>query len=375
MKNARYYFTARTTHLARLADFAPGWLLYTKTRSDFDPGAAPDGAMLERVSLPQLIKFLFVHELDNLELPEPLAVRAWPQVVGCIAAVRIRNIFTGSHTRLVTYALENYPVDSKLSEFGPIPLSVSRNVVNLVGSWISRRMDMVVFGTEASRELYRSQVSDRKIDDPTASPTIWGLPSPDPELLMLRDPDAILDSSPTLVFLGSFEERKGIRQVLDAWASVRAAIPNARLIIMGKGPLEDFVISRSATEAGVEVLIDPPRRKIFETLRTAKAVVLFSQPAPGWKEQIGLPIVEGLGCGCEIVSSDETGISGWLRANGHQVVSAAAGPFDLGDACVRALTSRRSKGSILQSLPQVDGRLAADTWMFGDKAISEPADA
>lgn len=40
-------------------------------------------------------------------------------------------------------------------------------------------------------------------------------------------------------FAGSFEERKGVRELASAWHRVAAAVPNAHLVLAGKGSLEE----------------------------------------------------------------------------------------------------------------------------------------
>ena len=95
-----------------------------------------------------------------------------------------------------------------------------------------------------------------------------------------------------------------------------------------------------------------------------KVLALPSQPRPRWREQVGLPIVEGLANGCLVVTTTETGLSAWLSAHGHQVVPPDAGAVALASAVLAAIDDLRAPADILATLPAVDGRRAADLWLF-----------
>ena len=110
--------------------------------------------------------------------------------------------------------------------------------------------------------------------------------------------------------------------------------------------------------------IDPARAQIHAQLRRSRVLVLPSQPAPGWREQVGLPICEGLAHGCTIVTSTETGLAGWLAFHGHRVESPAVPADDWAGALALALRQGRPASAVLDDLPIVDGRLAADAWLF-----------
>ncbi|MFP3393480.1 glycosyltransferase family 4 protein, partial [Brevibacillus sp. SIMBA_076] len=122
---------------------------------------------------------------------------------------------------------------------------------------------------------------------------------------------------PIAAFLGAFEERKGLPLLLAAWPLVRERRPDARLLVMGKGALEVLAREAVAIDASIELLVDPSRDTISGALAGAKALVLPSQRRPRWREQVGLPIVEGLAAGCVVVTTSETGLADWLTEEGH----------------------------------------------------------
>ncbi|UVF79141.1 glycosyltransferase family 4 protein [Gordonia mangrovi] len=184
-----------------------------------------------------------------------------------------------------------------------------------------------------------------------------------------RDIALAADSSKpgnTVLFLGAFEDRKGVLELVDAWPAVRAAAPSAELIVVGKGPLEPEVRRRVAEmKPAARVVVDPPRSEIFSLLADAKVVVLLSKRELGWREQVGLPICEGLASGCEIVTTGETGLAEWLASNGHRVIPEPS-TDSIVDALAAAIFDERLPQEIIESLPLEDGRLIADRWMTCD---------
>jgi glycosyltransferase involved in cell wall biosynthesis len=168
-----------------------------------------------------------------------------------------------------------------------------------------------------------------------------------------------------VTFVGAFDERKGLRQLLAAWPQVLEARPGTPLRLLGKGGLARLALDAQDAYDDVTVLLDPERSAIHEAMRSSKVVVLLSQPSATWREQVGLPIVEGLSHGCEIVTTTETGLADWLREHGHQVLDArTSGPAEVAAAVHRSLDADRTPADVVTDLPPEDGRLAADRWMF-----------
>jgi glycosyltransferase involved in cell wall biosynthesis len=173
-----------------------------------------------------------------------------------------------------------------------------------------------------------------------------------------------------VAFVGDLAERKGIALLLAAWSSIEEREPDARLTVIGKGDLESVVRNVADQHASIEMLVDPPRHEIHRTLAAAAVLVLLSQRTVTWREQVGLPILEGLAHGCQVVTTSETGIADWLQDHGHDVVGPLASAGDVADVVLTALRRRRSAASALGDLPARDGRLAADDWL----SSGEPRD-
>jgi glycosyltransferase involved in cell wall biosynthesis len=222
---------------------------------------------------------------------------------------------------------------------------------------LGRGLDRVAFGTQGSLDMYATYVRRDRLA--RVSALIEALPAP-----CSCTPPARARDGGRLLFLGAFDERKGIRQLMAAWDAVPPDAPAHHLRLIGKGPLLEEVTAWAGSRSNVSLVIDPPRSIIHEELWQATALILLSQRTPSFREQVGLPIVEGLAHGCRIVASSETGIATWLASHGHVVVEPDARPAAHAAAIVQAFESHRSADDVLADLPHVDGRLEADRWMF-----------
>jgi glycosyltransferase involved in cell wall biosynthesis len=82
-------------------------------------------------------------------------------------------------------------------------------------------------------------------------------------------------------------------------------------LVIGAGRLLPEVRAWADGRDDVDLEIDPPRARVHEAMRESSVLVLLSQPHGHWREQVGLPIVEGLAHGCEVVTTSETGLASW----------------------------------------------------------------
>lgn len=359
----RVYITARTAHLERDAGRADVTLLYEEQRYDFERDA---GAGLDVV--PAKTGGVFWHLLRTdsavVELNEPLFLRAVSRSLAALAALEIRRIVGRGRAVVVAYCIEN--LDPRGNAFRLPPAGRVRQAGRLLLSrLVWRRLDRVAFGTPGARDLYRSVYGDVR-----GGPTTLLIPA----LPGRRTSSVERSAVPTVVFLGAFVERKGFYDVLTAWPHVAQGSSDARLVLIGKGRGEDAARELAEADDRVDVLIDPPRARIFDELDAATVLVLPSKRQRSWREQVGLPIVEGLGSGCEIVTTPETGLAEWLHAHGHRVVEPDAAPAELARAILDALASERSQADVLGDLPTRDGREEADRWLTRRTVAPAPTD-
>ena len=116
-----------------------------------------------------------------------------------------------------------------------------------------------------------------------------------------------------IVFVGRLVEKKGLCHLLDAMPEVLRACPDARLRIVGFGPLEQELRVQAASLGlmhRVEFAGAMAQAELAPLLRRASLLVAPSVRAASG-DQEGLPVVlmEALGCACPVVASDSPGVA------------------------------------------------------------------
>lgn len=365
---ARVYASIRTAHLERLDSMMPAVLIYQRQRYDFDVRAAPDGAELLQLGRLATVLHLLRRHYAVVEVNEPTWSTRWLDLGAQVLAVKVRAFVSRKPTVITSYCIGNLdPVESIRQRRPQLPRWTVSAWTKIVVYLLSRAISRLAFGTSGARAAYQPYIGQRYVA--SRCRTFEALPAPC-ACLRARGLIETDDDEPPLrvVFLGAFSDRKGIRQLLTAWDGL-AADCAIRLRLIGKGALTEHVVRWAAEHPRVELLIDPPRSMIHESLREAQTVVLLSQPTAGWREQVGLPIVEGLSHGCRIVTSTETGLAPWLSRNGHCVVDPGMPVDELTKLLAALVGESWSRTGALSKLPQIDRRAAADRWMFGDQRL------
>ncbi len=116
-----------------------------------------------------------------------------------------------------------------------------------------------------------------------------------------------------IVFVGRLVEKKGLRHLLDAMPQVLRNCPDARLRIVGFGPLEAQLRAQAAS-LGLLRQVDfagaMAQSELPPLLRSASLLVAPSVRAASG-DQEGLPVVlmEALGCACPVVASESPGVA------------------------------------------------------------------
>lgn len=365
VRRARVYAELRTAHLERFRRMAPAIIVYESERYDFDKNEIPEAIELKKRGRWQTFWELLANPFDAVELNEPLMTARWIDLCGQIGAIRIRDIVCRKHTRISSYCIGLTDPAEKIRLRWHIPVWITSTWSQAVLRVIVSQFDRLVFGTDGTYQIVRNYVPSRVLRQ--NSRVIHALPSPCDCGQSAHD----LTDPSTVLFLGAFVERKGIKRLMAAWDTLENGESDMRLLLIGKGALTDDVCRWAGERTNVEVRVDPPRAEIHAALRRTHVVVLPSRRVGTWREQVGLPLVEGLAHGCEVVTTAETGLAAWLQSHGHEVVPALADTSSLAGSIVRAVQKQRTKGEVTDDLPDVDGRLAADEWLMEDGLVSE----
>lgn len=361
---ARMYGSIRTAHLERLVGMAPSVIIYNRRRYDFDASVAPEGARLLQLGRLATVLHLLRYRYETVEVNEPVWSNRWLDVTAQVAAVRARSLFVRRRTTIVTYCIGNMdPVYSIRTRRARVPQMLAMTASSLFMKALCRSIDRLAFGTSGSFDVYANYVSRSLLEE--KGRIFEAVPAPCSCLVTAgRMADHGSSKGVRLLFVGAFSDRKGIRQLMDAWDRLPQDKAGMSLRLVGKGPLTDVVKGWARDRPEVELFVDPPRSFIHESLREAEVLILLSQPLNGWREQVGLPIVEGLSHGCRVVTTTETGLAPWLDAHGHVVLPVPTQLADLAALLVTLKDQAWSRSGSLTQLPEVDQRLAADAWLF-----------
>jgi glycosyltransferase involved in cell wall biosynthesis len=146
-----------------------------------------------------------------------------------------------------------------------------------------------------------------------------GVPRPPADI-----PMAPAASSATYVFAGYLHTYKGVDLLLDAWA--RADLPDARLQILGDGPLVDLVQAAAADDSRIDYVGLVPRAAMPTYLGAARAVVVPST----WAEALPRIAAEGLAQARPVITTGLGGLSelvgdeaGWVTGTDVEHLAAA----------------------------------------------------
>jgi glycosyltransferase involved in cell wall biosynthesis len=108
------------------------------------------------------------------------------------------------------------------------------------------------------------------------------------------------------LFVGRLDTRKGFPFLLDAWRQVVARHPEAKLYVLGSGPLRhkaDEYLSRHGISSSVEFLAHQPEAELAGWYNRVQVVVV-----PSVFEGFGLAALEAMACGTRVVATDVDGL-------------------------------------------------------------------
>lgn len=145
------------------------------------------------------------------------------------------------------------------------------------------------------------------------------------------------DADIAIVSTARFVQWKGHRMLVEAFASVAKAVPDARLFIAGDGELREELIGR-VKELGLEERVQMPgvRSDIYEILSAADIFSLaFSYPLGRGAEAVGIAGFEAMACGLPIVVCDYAGAKQHTEGGGNGCIVPREDTRALADALIR----------------------------------------
>jgi len=117
------------------------------------------------------------------------------------------------------------------------------------------------------------------------------------------------DGAPNILFLGRLDPRNGLDTLLEAVPQVEERRPDARLLVIGDGPMRSFYEKMAGSRLGRKIFfegqINGNRPEYFATSR------VFCYPAT--KASFGITLLESMAAGIPVVATDNTGFREIIR--------------------------------------------------------------
>lgn len=144
-----------------------------------------------------------------------------------------------------------------------------------------------------------------------------------------------------VVSIGRLEQYKGHRRVVEAWPEVVAAVPGARLRILGAGPdeapIRELIAAGGvADRISLELIPGDDRQAIADALGEANLVVLLSD-----YEAHPVSIMEALAVGTPVLVTRTSGLTELVEDGLAAGIAPAASTSEIASAIVAELRSPR----------------------------------
>jgi glycosyltransferase involved in cell wall biosynthesis len=220
------------------------------------------------------------------------------------------------------------PVVAHHHHLDPDPLN------RLIEKRVVEACDRVIVGSEFARRQLADTLGTR-VDHVVVAP--YGVDprfAPRPARSDLRARYG-LDDGPVALFLGGLKPRKNLSMLLDVWAEVQGAVPSARLLIAGGGPLL-APLRRRAAAAGLGDRVTftgyVPEGEKADHFNLGDVFVF-----PSALEGFGLAVGEAMSSGLPVVASDRGSIPELLVDGEGGFLCDPARPAGFTEALVRLL--------------------------------------
>ena len=133
--------------------------------------------------------------------------------------------------------------------------------------------------------------------------------------------------TPTFLFVGRLTANKRPDHAVEAFRYIRERVPEARLWIVGRGPMEERL--REQLPPGAEMLGYLSRRDLYERMARAHCLLVTSV-REGW----GMVITEANSVGTPAVGYDVPGVRDAIRDGESGLLAEAAEPIALARAAL-----------------------------------------
>lgn len=149
--------------------------------------------------------------------------------------------------------------------------------------WLDpNRIEVIYNGIDMKPFLSSSH--DHQVDRPRHLRREWRVPN----------------DAPLLGFVGQLDERKGIGVLLSAFYYIHRQMPEVRLVLVGRGPLQEMIESEVHSNGWDEAVILPGFIDDIPSVMQAIDILLL----PSFWEGFGIVLIEAMAAGKPAISAD-----------------------------------------------------------------------
>jgi len=153
-----------------------------------------------------------------------------------------------------------------------------------------------------------------------------------------------------IVFIGTFFDFSGVDDVLEDFVQIKKAIPDAKLLYVGDGPLKnklDEFISKNGLEDDVKITGFVDFNRVPDYINLAQVGIIPFKLWDVTAEIMPTKILQYLACGLPVVSTPLPGLMGVIEGEEQGVIYAQQG-----DEYIRALINIISDEKMAQKIGQ-----------------------
>ncbi len=257
------------------------------------------------------------HErFDVVHLHEPLVPVLAPLVLRASRAANV-GTFHCARDRYVGYSLGRGVFGALLSRLDA-RIAVSPEAHRFVGSYFPHDYSLIPNGVETG-------------------------PDPVSEVC----PDVMRDGTPTVLFLGRLERRKGLKTLIEAMKQVADRVSPIRLVVAG--PFSELAVRPYRELSHHFGLADVVFvGQVSDTLRKQlyRHATVFCAPSTG-RESQGMVLLEAMAAGTPVVASDIPGYRTVLAHGESGLLAVADDALSLADCLVQAISGGAVRRTII----------------------------
>ena len=254
-------------------------------------------AAIKYESLKDLEKKLLELKPDIIQGAEPYGSKK--QLGLCYVAWRVSRRL---NIPLIFGMLENRPVKER---FG---LVLSRMLKKVLAAYATQASLIFFLNEGAKRNLLEVGADQAKLKKLLYG--IWGI---DTSIFRPKKMTPLgCKNGGKILFVGRIDEAKGIPYLLEAFKIVRQDYPNIKLVMAGKGEMEDKV--KNKEKIGIKYIGMQKNKELPALFNQALFTVYPSVTLKRWEEQVGMVNLQSLACGTPVITTKSGAIPEYINS-------------------------------------------------------------